>query len=151
METTFTDSILTLNVRGPSYLVLNRSISWMLMPWIDFKYMCLSMWNNDTKCKYMFMYPVQNLARKELTVLDVTNRTCQHEQQIQSKWSPPLFCLFIFHCPLTSTHLSMAKYWVFIPVISGISTWLVLNKTYSETSPEIITYCLLSYALLTIC
>ena len=25
---------LTLNVRGPSYLGLNRSISWLLMPWL---------------------------------------------------------------------------------------------------------------------
>ena len=27
-------SFLTLNVRGPSYLGLNRSISWLLMPWL---------------------------------------------------------------------------------------------------------------------
>ena len=27
-------SILTLNVRGPSYLSLTRSISWLLMPWL---------------------------------------------------------------------------------------------------------------------
>ena len=26
----------------------------------------LSMWSNDIKCKYMFMFPLQNLARKEL-------------------------------------------------------------------------------------
>ena len=25
------------------------------------------MWNNDIKCKYMFMFPLLNLARKELT------------------------------------------------------------------------------------
>ena len=27
-------SALTLNVRGPSYLSLTRSISWLLMPWL---------------------------------------------------------------------------------------------------------------------
>ena len=26
--------ILALNVRGPSYLGLNRSISWLMMPWL---------------------------------------------------------------------------------------------------------------------
>ena len=25
----------------------------------------ISMWSNDKKCKYMFMFPLQNLARKE--------------------------------------------------------------------------------------
>ena len=27
----------------------------------------ISMWSNDIKCKYVFMLPLQNLARKELT------------------------------------------------------------------------------------
>ena len=27
----------------------------------------ITMWSNDIKCKYMFMFPLQNLARKELT------------------------------------------------------------------------------------
>ena len=26
-----------------------------------------SMWSNDMKCKYMFMFPLQNLAHKGLT------------------------------------------------------------------------------------
>ena len=76
-------------MRGPSYLGLTRSISWLLMPWLltlprhqqpwywlcrihrswsylrkDFKYLC--MWSNDIKCKYMFMFPLKNLARKGL-------------------------------------------------------------------------------------
>ena len=25
----------------------------------------ISMWSNDIKCKYMFMFPLNNLARKE--------------------------------------------------------------------------------------
>ena len=78
-------SVLTLNMQGPSYLGLTRSISWQLMPWLltspghqqpwywlyricrswsylrkDFKHM----WSDDIKCKYMF--PPQNLTRKEL-------------------------------------------------------------------------------------
>ena len=79
---------LTLNVRGPSYLGLTRSISWLLMSWLltspghqqPWYWLCrislvwgristtcvLSMWKNDTKCKYMFMSPHKNLARKGL-------------------------------------------------------------------------------------
>ena len=36
----------------------------------------ISMWMNDTKCKYMFMFPLKNLARKGLTI-------------------PPLHCLYV--------------------------------------------------------
>ena len=93
---------LTLNVRGPSYLGLTRSISWLLMPWLltspghqqpwywrrqdisshdidRVEYAgpgltwwrilttCdVSMWSNDIKCEYMFMFSLQNLARKGL-------------------------------------------------------------------------------------
>ena len=79
-------------MRGPSYLGLTRSISWLLMPWLlmspgqisshDIDYVeyvgpCLtwgrilstcviSIWSNDIKCKYMFVFPLKNLARKEL-------------------------------------------------------------------------------------
>ena len=81
---------LILTVRGPSYLGLTGSISWRLMPWLltspghqqpwhwlyricrSFSYWILStcvitMWMNDTKCKYIFMFPLKNLARKGLT------------------------------------------------------------------------------------
>ena len=27
----------------------------------------ISMWSNDIKCKYMFLFPLKNLARKGLT------------------------------------------------------------------------------------
>ena len=84
--------VLTLNVRGPSYLRLTRSISWLLMPWlltlqdisshdIDyieifrsfsysrkcFKYLCQINVEEWHKIQiYMFMFPQKNLARKEL-------------------------------------------------------------------------------------
>ena len=79
--------VLTLNVQGPCYLGLTRSISWLLMTWLltspghqqqwywlyricwflSYLRTCvISMWRNDTKCKYMFMFPLKNLARKEL-------------------------------------------------------------------------------------
>ena len=86
---------LTLNVRGPSYLGLTRSISWLLMPWLltspghqqpwywlyricrsfpylrkCFKYLCQINVEDDLKCKYMVMFPQKNLACKGLT----TNR-----------------------------------------------------------------------------
>ena len=85
---------LNLNVRGPSYLGLTRSISWLLMPWFlrrqdisshDIDYIeyvgpsltwgsvqstCVkSMWRNDIKCKYMFMLPQKQFARKGLMPL----------------------------------------------------------------------------------
>ena len=84
--------ILTLNVWGPSYLGLTRSIYWLLMPWLltspghqqpwywlyricrsfpylreDFKYQCqinVEEWHK--MLKYMFMFPLKNLARKGL-------------------------------------------------------------------------------------
>ena len=28
----------------------------------------LSMWSNDIKCKYMFMFPLKNLARKGIII-----------------------------------------------------------------------------------
>ena len=80
-----------LDVRGLSYLDLTRSISRLLMPWLltspghqqpwywpcrswsylrmDFKYMCninVKKWHN---CKYLFMFPLTNLARKGLSSL----------------------------------------------------------------------------------
>ena len=95
--------VLTLNVQGPSYLGLTRSISWLLMPWLlmspghqqpwywlyricrSFSYSrkCLStctksMWRNDIKCKYMLMFPQKSLACKGLifhTILRV-HSTC---------------------------------------------------------------------------
>ena len=80
---------LTLNVRGPSYLGLTRSISWLLIPWLltspghqqtwywlyricrSLSYLrkdfVISMWRNEIKCKYMFMFTLKNLARKGLS------------------------------------------------------------------------------------
>ena len=83
--------LLTLNVRGPSYLGITRSISWLLMPWLltspghqqPWYWLCrigmswliwgrisnncvVSIWRNDTKWKYMFMFPLKKLARKGL-------------------------------------------------------------------------------------
>ena len=78
-------------MQGPSYLGLCRSISWLVMPCLltspghhqpwycryrlcrSFSYLkCLStcaksMWRNAIKCKYMYMFPQKNLARKGLT------------------------------------------------------------------------------------
>ena len=84
-------SVLTLNVRGPSYLGLTRSISWLLMPWLltspghqqpRYDYIgyagpyltwgrilrtcVISLWRNGIKCRYMFIFPLKNSARKGL-------------------------------------------------------------------------------------
>ena len=74
-------SILILNMRGPSYLCLITSISWLDISSHDIDFVeyvghgptwgriyntyVISMWSNNTKCKYMFMFPLQNVARKE--------------------------------------------------------------------------------------
>ena len=47
--------ILTVEYVGPSITwgrILGTCVIWM--------------WSNNIKCKYMFMFPLQNLARKEL-------------------------------------------------------------------------------------
>ena len=77
--------ILTLNVRGTSYLGFTRSISWLLMPWVltlpghqqpwhwlyricswgrSLSTCVISIWGNDIKCKCMFIFILKNLARK---------------------------------------------------------------------------------------
>ena len=70
-------------MQGPSYLGLTRSISLRRqdirshdidyvdyvgagLTWGRILSTCvISMWSNDKKCKYMFFFPLQNLARKE--------------------------------------------------------------------------------------
>ena len=75
--------LLTLNVRGPSYLGLTRSLRRQDISSHDIDYIeyvgpsltwgsilstCVkSMWRNDIKCKCMFMFPQKNLAHKGLT------------------------------------------------------------------------------------
>ena len=104
--------ILTLSVRGLSYLGLTRSISWLLMPWLltspghqqpwywfcrigrslsysrrNFNYPCvLLVWRNDIKCNYMFMFSLKNLARKGLTRhgLVTPNGVIKHGQHSSS-------------------------------------------------------------------
>ena len=86
-------SLLTLNVRGPSYLGLTRSISGLLMPWLltspghrqpwywlyrlcrsysylknDFKYLCQINVKEWRKMQ-MFMFSLKNLALKGLIVV----------------------------------------------------------------------------------
>ena len=92
---------LTLDVRGPSYLGLTRSISWLLLPWLlmspghqqpwywlcrigrfwsclrkDFNYLRLINVEKWHKCKYMFMFPLKNLARKGLNQTAIEVRAC---------------------------------------------------------------------------
>ena len=82
----------TLHVRGPSYLGLTSSISWLLMPWLltspghqhpwywlcrigwslaylrkNLKYLGMPMWRYAKNCNYMFLFLLKNLARKGLS------------------------------------------------------------------------------------
>ena len=59
------------------------------------------MWSNDIKCKYMFMFPLNNLARKELMM----SNTILHIRRHHSKWStsfseilPQVVCWYVSHC-----------------------------------------------------
>ena len=92
-------SNLTLNMRGLGYFGLTRSISWLLMLWFlaspghqepwywlwkigkswsytrkNFNIYGMSVWRNDIKYKYMLMFPLQNLARKELLYWIISNQ-----------------------------------------------------------------------------
>ena len=108
--------MLTLNVRGPSYLRLTRSISWLLMPWLltspghqQPRYWLYriyvgpsltwgrilsvkSMWRNDIKCKYMFMIPLKNLAHKGLMLENVRTETHWLRKMLLRTHPEILFC-----------------------------------------------------------
>ena len=81
------DTLWHLNVGGPSYLGLTRPIWWLLMNWLlaspghqqpwywlcrmsylrmDFNYLCHISVKEWHKSKYMFLFPLKNLARKGL-------------------------------------------------------------------------------------
>ena len=91
-------------MRGSSYLGLTGAISWLLMPWlltspghqnhaIDYvEYVgpgltwgrilstsVISMLSNDMKCKHVFMFPLQNVARKELICMLING---SHDQPV---------------------------------------------------------------------
>ena len=77
---------LTLNVQGLSYPGLNKSISWLLMPWLlaspghqqPWYWLCklgltwgristnfvMTVLRNDRNCEYMFLFLLKNLAYK---------------------------------------------------------------------------------------
>ena len=49
-----------------------------------------SMWSNDIKCKYMFMFPLKNLARKGLIVCMVlSDHFCPHKYSSQKATPHP--------------------------------------------------------------
>ena len=127
--------ILTLNVRGPSYLGLTRSISWLLMPWLlmspghqqpwywlcwigrflsylrkDFNYLRRSMWRNDTKYKYMFMFPLKNLARKGLRASVITHayHKTEYEDKITNGNATEIY--YMIHIHLITTKKTYRVY-----------------------------------------
>ena len=102
---------LTLNMQGASYLSLTWSISQLLMPWFlsspenqqpwywlsrirrSLSYLkristicVISMWRNDIKCKYMFMFPLKNLAHKGLTICHHWYRVWLGVKQVTSHY-----------------------------------------------------------------
>ena len=68
--------ILAFNVRGPSHDIDYVEYVRPGLTWGRILSTCfISMWSNDIKCKYMFMFPLQNLARKGL-ILTCTLWSC---------------------------------------------------------------------------
>ena len=123
--------MLTLNVRGPSYLSVTRSISWLLMPWLltspghqqswywsytmcrsfsylrkDFKYLCQINVEEWQKRNYMFMFPLKNLACKGLNSLWTRNTIWWH--RIGSTLS------HVMACCLTTWRHHLDQCWLFI-------------------------------------
>ena len=76
----------------------------------------MSMWRNDTKCKYMFMFPLKNLAHKGLTLRDNKNSTMMsHEHHsVSNHWQHD--CLFNHWLRLTSKNTSCYR-----PFVRGIN------------------------------
>ena len=113
---------LILNVRGPSYLGLTSSISWLLMPWLltspghqqpwywlcsicmswsymrgDLSTYVVSMWSNDIKCKYMFMFPLKKIG-KRLKLLPHIPRASVLSWQYSNKLSYILSICVKYEC-----------------------------------------------------
>ena len=100
-------------VGGPSYLGLTRSISLRrqdisshdtdyieyvgpFLTWGRILSSCVkSMWRNGIKCKYVFMFPLKNLARKELSMttkfspVHGTRRTCHNFWRVRCSFEEP--------------------------------------------------------------
>ena len=47
----------------------------------------MSVWRNDIKCKYMFMFPLNNLARKELSEDAIFGMFCLESSTCYSPWT----------------------------------------------------------------
>ena len=70
------------------------------------------MWSNDIKCKYMFMIPLKNLARKELSMLFTHWATISHEYQYLGM-GKLLACLHIFSpCTNSPTKVQDMHKWL---------------------------------------
>ena len=49
------------------------------------------MWRNDTKCKYMFMFPLKNLARKGLTMMHDFATVGSNRSDLIKEWHSPIY------------------------------------------------------------
>ena len=45
----------------------------------------MSVWRNDIKCKYMFMFPLKNLARKGLIEISIANIAAKYDNKSKIK------------------------------------------------------------------
>ena len=153
-----------LNVRGLSYFGLTRSKSWLLMQDIsshDIDYIeyvghfltwgrilstcVISMWMNDTKCKYMLIFPLKILARKGLKghlaqqpLLELLN--CHVVKSLLFVWRLGTRRWYL-RCVIFKWVAVLAAVWCH-SALSPLVQIKVWRQTGAKTMPEpIMTYC----------
>ena len=123
--------LLTLNVRGPSYLGLTWSISWLLMPWLltspghqepwywlywicrflsyfrkDFKYLCYTNVEEWHKMQIYVNIPSEKLALKGLIIIMLWITWWYRHDQVTHQYYMTCHLVIISALPtLISTHL----------------------------------------------
>ena len=75
-------------------------------------YLCISIWRNDIKCKYMFMFPLQKLARKGLksNILEPVYMPGKFPKYTNGLFLMAQY-LQMFISPLMKDHLTVKTTW----------------------------------------
>ena len=141
-------------MRELSYLGLTRSISWLLMPWLltrqdisshDIDYVekvgscfiwgkisntcVVSMWRNDTKCKYMLMFPLKNLACRGLSRMFAQMHSRFVTVLTWSNVSPN--CCILYHWAVSTPSFHLVACW---RISSTHAAWLWYISHWGELS-----------------
>ena len=131
-------SLSTLNVRGPSYLSLIRSIFWLLTPWIlaspghqqpwywlcriggslsslrkYFNFLCHTNMEEWQKCKYTFLLPLKKIAHKRLIINHPLNYMYRKYLDFRFMFNAykGMSSLYSMHVIIKCQFLSFIKLW----------------------------------------